>query len=77
MDNIGTRPAPPDFSRLLSLHDAAEEWGIDDSTIRHAIRAGKLIPGYDCQKYGKQWVIDREAMQDLYGQPLTDAVPTP
>lgn len=57
-----------EFGRLLSLADAAKMWDIDDSTIRRAIAAGKLITGIDCKKYGKQWVIAIDAMVRLYGR---------
>lgn len=51
------------FANLLSLAEAAEIWRIDQSTIRKAIEAGRLKPGSDCRKFGKQWVITVDAMR--------------
>ena len=47
------------FTGLLSLHEAALIWNIDDSTIRKAIEFGRLVDGDDCCKFGKQWVVTR------------------
>ena len=55
------------FTGLLSLHEAALIWNIDDSTIRKAIEFGRLVDGYDCCKFGKQWVVTRSAMMKVFG----------
>jgi hypothetical protein len=34
-----------------------------------AVSYGKIIPGVDARKYGKQWVITRESMEREYGEP--------
>lgn len=57
------------FDLLLSLSDAASQWGLDDSTLRKAISSGKLQDGVDVKKYGKQWVITKDAMIKHYGTP--------
>ena len=57
------------FSLILSLSDAAKQWGLDDSTLRKAISSGKLKEGIDVKKYGKQWVITKAAMIRYYGEP--------
>lgn len=54
------------FSGLLSLQEAADRWGIDSSTIRHAIRQGRLYEGLDCRKYGKQWIVTEDAMYRVF-----------
>lgn len=54
------------FAQLLSLSEAAEIWGIDESTIRKAIAAGRLKPGIDCRKFGKQWVVTAHAMRQVF-----------
>ena len=41
-------------------------WNLDDSTIRKAIAKGKFVNGIDTQKFGKQWVITKEAMEREY-----------
>ena len=56
------------FEGLLSLADAAKIWGINESTVRKAIAAGRLVQGRDCQKYGKQWVVTVDAMaREFFG----------
>ena len=57
------------FDNLLSLSDASELWGLNESTLRKAISYGKLVPGTDVCKYGKQWVISIKAMKREYGEP--------
>jgi len=57
------------FDGLLSLKDAADIWGKDDSVLRKAIATGKLIENVDVKKFGKQWVVTVEAMERLYGKP--------
>lgn len=59
------------FDLILSFSDAAEKWGFDDSKLRRHIKEGKLKVGVDVQKYGKQWVITKEAMFKYYGEPKT------
>lgn len=55
------------FDGLMSFGDAAELWGLNDSTLRKAITYGKLVNGVDVCKFGKQWVISAEAMKREYG----------
>lgn len=58
------------FDGLMSFADASELWGLGESTLRKAISYGKIIPGVDARKYGKQWVVTREAMEREYGDPV-------
>lgn len=55
------------FQDLISLKDASIIWKIDDSVLRHAISSNKLIENVDVKKFGKQWVITRQAMERVYG----------
>ncbi len=57
------------FDGLMSFADASELWGLSESTLRKAISYGKLAAGVDARKYGKQWVVTREAMTREYGEP--------
>lgn len=59
------------FDGLLSFADASSLWGLNESTLRKAVSYRKLIEGADVQKYGKQWVVTRIAMEREYG-PLHD-----
>lgn len=59
------------FDDLMSFADASELWGLSESTLRKAISYGKLIPGVDARKYGKQWIVTRSAMEREYGKPVS------
>ena len=60
MDMLDMRGGP--FDELLSFAEAAEIWRVDQSALRKAVAAGRLQPGRDCRKFGKQWVVTAEAM---------------
>lgn len=55
------------FEGLFSIAEAAYLWRKDESTIRKAISSGRLIPGIDCRKFGKQWVVTYWAMFIHFG----------
>lgn len=55
------------FKDLYSLKDAADLWRIEESTIRKAIASKRFIIGEDVKKFGKQWVINKAAMDREYG----------
>ena len=57
------------FDDLISFADASELWGLSESTLRKAVSYGKIVPGVDARKYGKQWIVTREAMEREYGKP--------
>lgn len=57
------------FDGLLSLGDATAIWHLSDSTLRKAIAYGKLRNGSDVRKYGKQWIVSKNAMEREYGKP--------
>lgn len=59
------------FTGLLSFADATTAWGLNESTLRKAINYGKLKAGIDVMKFGKQWVVTKEAMIREYGS-ITD-----
>ncbi|MGN8690295.1 DUF2442 domain-containing protein [Atopobiaceae bacterium HCP3S3_F7] len=65
----GVEVATP-FDGLMSFSDASELWGLSESTLRKAIAYGKIVPGVDARKYGKQWVVNRDAMVREYGEPV-------
>lgn len=54
------------FDDLLSLKEAAELYGREESTLRRAISNGRLVEGEDCKKFGKQWVIKKSSMERVY-----------
>lgn len=55
------------FDDLMSFADASELWGLSESTLRKAVSYGKIVPGSDARKYGKQWIVTRSAMEREYG----------
>ena len=59
------------FDGLMAFSDASELWGLSESTLRKAVSYGKIVPGVDARKYGKQWVVTRDAMSREYGRPAT------
>ena len=61
------------FDGLMSFADASELWGLSESTLRKAVAYGKIVPGVDARKYGKQWVVSRDAMDREYGEPAAAA----
>ncbi len=58
------------FDGLMAFSDASELWGLGESMLRKAVSYGKIVPGIDGRKYGKQWVVTREAMRREYGEPV-------
>lgn len=57
---------------VLSISDAAALWELDTSTIRRAIKDGRLAQDLDCYKLGKQWTVTKAAMTRLYGTPAKE-----
>ena len=57
------------FDGLMSFSDASELWGLSESTLRKAVAYGKIVPDVDARKFGKQWIVTREAMSREYGEP--------
>lgn len=57
------------FADLLSFADATSIWGLNESTLRKAVSYQRLIEGIDVQKFGKQWIVTRSAMEREYGLP--------
>lgn len=63
----GGTEIPTPFDNLMSFADATELWGLSESTLRKAISYGKIVAGIDARKYGKQWIVTRDAMEREYG----------
>lgn len=61
--NIGSEMATL-FDDLMSFSDVSE------STLRKVITYGKIVSGVDARKYGKQWVVNLDAMSREYGDPV-------
>ena len=63
--DIGVEATTP-FDDLMSFSDVSE------STLRKAITYGKIVSGTDARKYGKQWVVNLNAMSCEYGDPVDE-----
>ncbi|UYL94090.1 hypothetical protein PK51_gp59 [Geobacillus phage vB_GthS_PK5.1] len=50
---------------LMSTKEAAEIWGLDESTIRKRIDD---FPSGTVRKFGKQWVVSRKGMEKIFGK---------
>ena len=61
------QPVSSPFDGLLSFADATSLWGLHDSTLRKAVAYRRLVEGVDAQKFGKQWIVTRTAMEREYG----------
>lgn len=60
------------FDDLMAFSDATSLWGLNESTLRKAVKYGKLVNGKDICKFGKQWVISKSAMEREYGKPKSN-----
>ena len=57
------------FDNLIAFSDATKIWSLNESTLRKAIKYGKLIDGVDACKFGKQWIVSIDSMKREYGEP--------
>lgn len=59
---------PTSHDEWITAAEAARRWNLNDSTIRHAIRRGR-IPPEECRKSGGTWLIRTSTMERLFGKP--------
>lgn len=64
---VSALPSSNLLAEVLTFSEAAEQWNIDASTLRHRVSSEKLIDGIDFKKSGKVWLITKNAMERLYG----------
>jgi hypothetical protein len=58
------------LSDVMTVTEAAAEWGFDPSTLRYACIGGKFSTN-EARKSGGTWLITRQAMKRVYGEPST------
>ena len=58
-----------EINNIMTVSEAAENWGITEGAIRKAIKSNKFIPSIDYRKAGRITLICREAMERVYGEP--------
>jgi len=59
--------------KWLTTSEISERWGVYDSTVRWAIKEGRILPD-ECRKtgygpYGGVWLIREDAVRRLWGRP--------
>ena len=57
---------PHGWAEIMSLEDAAAVAGVSSAALRKAIARGRLVPGRDCRKYGKQWIVSLQGLLNYY-----------
>lgn len=68
MDNIIHDGENSALDMVLSLQEAAELYGKDDSTLRKAIADGRFSPN-EYRKTGRNYIITKSALERVYGKP--------
>lgn len=58
-----------DLYNILTFKEAAKMWGLSDSTLRKLVVTNKLTEGIDYRKSGGTWLITKNAMRKIYGDP--------
>ncbi len=61
-------PRPKALYEVLTFAEAAEKWGLGESTLRSAIHRGRFEEGKEVRKSGKTWLITVSAMKRVYGE---------
>lgn len=54
------------FEGLYSFSEARKLLNLNESTLRKALKYGKIKEGEDCKKFGSAWVITIEALRREY-----------
>lgn len=54
---------------IFTTTEAAQLWGLNESTVRKAIQGNKFKLGIDFRKAGRVTLITKEAMIRVYGEP--------
>lgn len=57
------------LDEVMAFSEASEIWGLGESTLRSTVRTDKLQEGIDYRKSGKVWLIAKDAMIRVYGEP--------
>lgn len=57
------------LNSVMTFAEATEKWGLGESTLRSMVNSNRLKEGLDYRKSGKVWLIKKDAMVKLYGEP--------
>mgnify|MGYP001469523262 CR=1 FL=1 len=55
------------MTEFITASEAAELWGLGESTLRSAIHRKRFKDG-ECKKPGRDWFVKVSAMKRLYGE---------
>lgn len=63
------------FIDVMTTKEAAEIWGLSQVSVKHLCtgiqgRPPRLIEGVECRKSGGTWLVTKEGMKRLYGEPV-------
>lgn len=56
------------LEEVMTFAEAAEKWGLGESTLRSTIKTDKIKEGIDYRKSGKVWIILKSTMFREYGE---------
>lgn len=59
------------LNSVMTFAEASKVWGLGESTLRSMVNSNRLEEGKDYRKSGKVWLIKKESMIKLYGEPKT------
>ena len=62
------------FDGLLSMKEATQMWGLNETTLRKALERGKLEKDVDAKKFAGQWVLSKGAVEREYGLSIPDRI---
>jgi hypothetical protein len=54
------------FSEVMTGPEAAEKWGVGESTIRNYANAGQFLPS-EARRAGRSWLITKKGMSRVFG----------
>lgn len=58
------------INEIMTFAEAAKKWHLNDSTLRKLITTNKLKENIEYRKSGKVWLITKNAMEKIYGEPI-------
>lgn len=70
VDPAGLAMGPGDiltFHEVLTSAEAAEMWGVGESTVRNCAAAGKFGP--NARRTAKNWMVTTKGMYLVFGKP--------
>lgn len=57
------------LASVMTFAEATEKWELGESTLRSMVKSNRLEEGKDYRKSGKVWLIRKDSMQRIYGEP--------